>query len=81
MSGRRPPGAGSVYQRAGDGKWIAAIEAGTTAKGTRRRIVVTGHTRAEAARKLRAKQRQIARDGIGPAELSDRATVKTWARC
>lgn len=75
---RRPHGTGSIYQRASDGKWVATIEAGWTAKGTRRRITLTGKTEAEVRRKQRDRQRQIAQEGL-PTAGTGRATVKTWA--
>jgi integrase len=74
---RRPHGTGSVYPRA-DGRWAATIEAGWTARGTRRRITVTGKTKSEAQAKLREKQRKIAAEGL-PAAGVGRATVKSWA--
>jgi len=68
---------GALYQRASDGLWVATIEAGWTAKGTRRRVTVSGRTEAAARRKLRDKRLQIEREGL--TSVSSRATVKTWA--
>ncbi|WP_182354389.1 hypothetical protein [Flaviflexus huanghaiensis] len=59
----RRKGSGSVYQT-GDCRWRGTIEAGWTSKGTRRRITVSGRTEREALRKLRDKEREIARTGI-----------------
>lgn len=73
---RREYGSGSVYQRALDGRWVGTIEAGFTRNGTRRRIVVTAKTEAEAKRKLRDRRKKI-RDG--EAGTSDRMTVKAWS--
>jgi integrase len=75
---RRQYGTGSVYHRASDDRWIGAIQAGWTDKGTRRIITVSGRTRAEVLRKLRDKQRQIAKEGT-PAPGSGRTTVKAWS--
>ena len=72
---RRTYGTGSLYQRASDGRWCATIEAGYTKTGARRRVTVTGKTRGEVGRKLKAKQREIARGE----EASARTTVKAWA--
>ena len=52
MSGRNINGEGSVYQRASDGKWVAAAYVPVTTGG-RRRVVKYGATRAEASDKLR----------------------------
>jgi len=52
-AGKRGNGEGSVYQRAGDGRWVAMIDLGY-GEGRRRRRYFYGRTRAEAARKLRA---------------------------
>lgn len=73
---RREYGSGSVYQRA-DGRWMGTLDVGWSAKGTRRRITVSGKTQAEAKRKLRDKRLAIEREGLAP--TSSRATVKTWA--
>jgi hypothetical protein len=74
--GRREYGSGSVYQRS-DGRWIGTIDVGWTAKGTRRRVTVSGKTEAEVKRKLRDKRLAIEREGLAP--TSTRATVKSWA--
>nr|WP_240161568.1 tyrosine-type recombinase/integrase [Flaviflexus equikiangi] len=74
----RRKGSGSVYQ-VKDGRWRGTIEAGWTSKGTRRRITVSAKTEREALRKLRDKERDIARIGL-PAEGAGRTlTVKAWA--
>ncbi|GAA1138795.1 tyrosine-type recombinase/integrase [Nocardioides aquiterrae] len=73
---RRQYGTGSVYQR-GDGRWAGVIEAGYTARGTRRRVTVTGKTEAEAKAKLKERQRQIAAEG--PPAASSRTSVKAWS--
>ena len=74
---RRQYGTGSISQRK-DGLWIGRIEAGWTPRGTRRRITVSAKTETECRKRLRDKQREIARDGI-PESGSARATVRTWA--
>ena len=73
---RRQYGSGGLRQRA-DGKWVGTIEAGYTPRGTRRRVSVVADTKAEAKRKLAAKQRALDTDGAAP--TSGRATVKTWS--
>jgi integrase len=40
MTKRRDKGAGSVYQRASDGRWLGSIDLGWGADGKRRRKVV-----------------------------------------
>ncbi len=72
----RQYGTGSVYQRASDGKWAGIIEAGYTPTGGRRRLTVYGADRKDAERKLRAKQREVAAEGM---PSSSSATVKSWA--
>lgn len=64
------------YQRA-DGMWVAAFDAGWTAKGTRRRITASSKTKGGCARKIKEKWLQHER-GEGAA-VSTRATVKSWA--
>lgn len=76
---RRQYGTGSVHQRKSDGRWIGTVEAGWTARGTRRRPTVSAKTEAEAKRKLRDLQRQIAREGAPDAGVSSAETVKTYA--
>lgn len=77
MAGRRQYGSGTVFQRA-DGRWIARTEAGWTANGSRRRITMTAATEKEVRAKLRAKQREIAANGL-PAAQPKTLTVKAWA--
>jgi len=64
-----------VYQRASDGMWVAVIEAGVTAQGTRRRITVAAKTEAAAVRKRREKERALDR---GESGTDVRATVRSW---
>lgn len=81
---RRDYGEGSVYQRASDGRWIATIEVGETAAGTRRRITVSAKPtgkpktdRATVLAKLKAKRTVVEAGGV-PTQ-SARTTVKQWA--
>lgn len=76
MSKRRDHGAGSIYQRASDGRWMGTFEAGWTSKGTRRRITVSAKTEAECKRRLRDKRLAVDRGEVGTTE---RTTVKAWA--
>src|SRR5690348_11518625 len=73
--GRRQYGTGSVYQRK-DGRWVGVFDAGFTATGARRRPSVTAKTEAEAKRKLKLKQREMAQQGSA---LKASITVKAWA--
>lgn len=75
---RRQYGTGSVYQRTSDNRFVGAVQAGWTSTGTRRIITVSAKTKAEALRKLRDKQRQIATEGV-PEAGTARATVKSWS--
>src|SRR5947209_592125 len=82
-SQRRQYGTGSVFWNTARGHWIGTIEAGTTAKGTRRRVTVSSSIpgdegKAECRRKLERKVRQIHREGA-PANAVGNATVKSWA--
>lgn len=70
-------GAGSVYRRTSDGRWVGTIEAGYTNTGGRRRLTVTGKTEAQARRKLRDKRAELERGRR--AHTDRRTTVKTWA--
>jgi len=76
---RRQYGTGSICQSASDGRWVGAIQAGWTAKGSRRIITVSAKTRPEALRRLPEKQLQIATDGTH-ASGSGIVTVKTWSK-
>lgn len=53
---RRGRSEGSIYQRS-DGRWVGAVSLGKVG-GKRRRLVVYGETKTEAASKLRALQGQ-----------------------
>lgn len=74
---RRQYGTGSITQRS-DGSWMGRIDAGFTREGKRRQVTVYGKDEAEAKRKLDAKRKQIAREGVSISTQTS-ATVKTWA--
>ncbi len=74
---RREYGTGSVYQRAGDGLWVATIDVGWTSDKKRRRVTVSSKTEAGVRRKLKDKKAQIESDGAPV--VSARTTVKMWA--
>lgn len=67
---RRGQGDGSIYRRASDGRWFAAIE---LSSGKRARKTVSAKTRAEVVRKLRKLQQQMDA-GIAP----ESATTGEW---
>lgn len=86
---RRDYGTGSVYQRESDWRWIASLEAGWRASGTRRRATVSAKGceggcpprckhRTEIRRKLAKKQQEIDAGQVTPGK-SSRTTVKQWA--
>lgn len=58
------------------GKWMGTLEAGWTSQGVRRRIPVTGKTRAIVVRRIKAKQREL--DDYGDTGWNARITVKQW---
>lgn len=72
--GRRSPGEGSIYRRATDGRWIAAITIPNLA-GERRRQTVSAKTRAEVIRKLNALRTQTA---AGAPTYNSKTTVNEW---
>lgn len=76
---RRQWGTGGVRYDADRDRWVGTIEAGVTARGTRRRIKVTGRSEAEARSKLKERQRQIAAEGLPVEGASARATVASWS--
>lgn len=78
VSRRRTYGRGTVYQRKTDGKWVAALEAGWTARGTRRRLVRTATTQKKALAKLRDMEREIADAGVPDENQRTRTSVKDW---
>ena len=89
--GRRQYGTGSVYRRA-DGRWMGVLQAGWTARGTRRTVSVSapcpcpgecageGKCRGwrEARTRLNKKRRELTEHGPTRA-ATGRATVKSWA--
>lgn len=63
VTNRREYRTGSIYQRSSDGRFLGTLEAGYTASGARRRVTVSGKTRAEVKRKLRDKRLELEREG------------------
>lgn len=58
--------------------WRGQIEAGYTSSGARRYVTITGRSEKDATTKLRAKQNEIARDGIPKAGAAT-LTVIRWS--
>lgn len=58
--------------------WRGQFEAGYTASGARRYVTVTGTSERDAIRKLRAKQNEVATNGV-PAARSGQMNVKRWS--
>jgi integrase len=58
------------------GRWYASLEAGFTANGTRRRITVSGKSKAIVKRRLRDKDVELKRDGA--ANTRRTVTVAKW---
>lgn len=73
---KRSKGTGSVYQNS-RGQWVAAVEAGWTATGTRHRLTLKARTEAEVRARLAEAQRRIATEG--PATTFATITMKRWA--
>lgn len=67
---------GSVYVNS-RGQWVAVIEAGWTARGTRRRLTLKARTKAEVLARLAEAQRRITMEG--PATAFVTLTMKRWA--
>lgn len=72
---RRDSGAGSVFQRASDGMWVARIELPSDGR-TRRRRQVARARKADAVAELRAMRKELDRTGDLP---TSSPTVETWA--
>jgi len=73
---QREKGTGSVYRNS-RGQYVAALEAGWTERGTRRRITLKGRNEVAVLKRLREMQQQITNTGI-PAAAAN-VTVKRWA--
>ncbi|HLS01419.1 MAG TPA: hypothetical protein VK054_05470, partial [Beutenbergiaceae bacterium] len=69
---------GTVHQRKRDGKWVATVEAGWTARGTRRRITRTANSKREAMVHLRDLERELLLEGAPEEGQNPRETVKNW---
>ena len=73
---QRRKGTGSIYQNS-RGQWVAAIEAGWTQRGTRRRLTLKARTESEVRARLAEAQRRLAAEGVVKSFAS--VTVKRWA--
>jgi site-specific recombinase XerD len=71
-------GTGTKPALRADGMWVARIEAGYTATGTRKRIVVSAKTEAECRRRLKERQRELA-TGRNRG-IDARKTVQAWSK-
>lgn len=70
-------GRGSVYQEA-NGRWVAALEAGWTTKGTRRRLRRIRRTKREALIALRDMERDLAETGAPEETTLANDSTKAW---
>lgn len=59
------------------GRWYASLEAGFTANGTRRRITVSGKSKAQVKRRLRDKKLEL--ESAGAANTRRTITVAKWS--
>lgn len=73
---QRSKGSGSIYQNS-RGQWVAAIEAGWTERGTRRRLTLKARTKAEVRERLAIAQRRI--ESEGPVTSFATVTIRRWA--
>ncbi len=73
----RSKGTGSIYQNS-RGQWVAAIEAGWTQRGRRRRITLKARSEAAVRARLAEVQWRIAAEGPA-AQTRGNITVKCWA--
>lgn len=73
---RRDKGAGSIFQRAQDGMWVARIELPSDGRGRRRRQVVRAR-KSDAVTALRALRAELDRSGDLPTASP---TLETWLR-
>jgi len=76
---QRSKGSGSVYWDANRERFVGTVEAGWTARGTRRRLPVSGRTKREALAKLKVKQREVTQAGTPAEGARAGTTVKAWA--
>jgi integrase len=74
---RRPHGTGSVYYDEARDRWVGSLEAGWTARGTRRRKRVVGKTEAIVRRKIREAMREA--EAAEAPTVGGKPTVRTWA--
>lgn len=73
---QRRKGTGTIYQNS-RGQWVAAIEAGWTERGTRRRLTLKARTETEVRARLAEAQRRIAAEVVVTSFAS--ISVKRWA--
>ena len=73
---QRRKGSGSIYRNS-RGQWVAAIEAGWTERGTRRRLTLKARTETEVRARLAEAQRRIEAEGRVTSFAT--ITVKRWA--
>lgn len=73
-----PYGDGSFYYSTSSRRWVGTIEAGTSSRGTRRRITVSSRDKDTAWSKLQAKRKEIMIDGLTPEGVRAGASVESW---
>ena len=81
MSRRRSNDEGSIYQRASDGLWVAALTYADDQGKRRQRVVASGKRRADVAAKLKEAHRRLEADEpVRDARSTVGAFVDDWTR-
>jgi len=81
MSRRRSNGEGSIYQRASDGLWVAALTYRDDNGKRRQRIIASGRRRGDVAAKLKEAHRRLEADEpVKDARLTVATFVADWVR-
>lgn len=79
MSKRRAHGEGSIYLDANRDRWVGTLDVGRDpASGSRRRVKVTGDSRADVAKRLRARRQAIQAGDTAPATMSVADLLDQW---
>lgn len=75
---RRPKGEGGIYFDEAADRWVGQFDAGRTDSGKRRRVKVTGKTRAEVADKMKARRRALDDGHQAPVTMTVADLLDEW---
>lgn len=76
---RRGKGDGSIFEEPERNRWVGVVDLGKDGTGRRRRVKVTGPSRAEVARRLKQRRAELEAGATAPATMTVADLIAEWS--